>query len=157
MVLTTSPARVRCEMAEHIVCLTFDFDTVSGWIANGFVTPTPISRGEFGLVGAERILDLLRDHGIRSTWFIPGVTLETYPAACQAVAEGNHEIAHHGWRTLRPRNSHDRRRETLSSAPTRRLPRSPVDRHEAIAPRLGISAPTPSTCCSNRVLCTTAR
>ena len=42
----------------HIVCLTFDFDTQSGFIARGMTTPTPLSRGEFGLVGARRILAL---------------------------------------------------------------------------------------------------
>ena len=32
------------------------FDTESGFIARGWDSPTPLSRGEFGLVGAERIL-----------------------------------------------------------------------------------------------------
>ena len=31
-------------MARHIACLTFDFDAVSGVIAQGIHTPTPISR-----------------------------------------------------------------------------------------------------------------
>ena len=43
-------------MARHLVCLTFDFDAISNWIHRGAVTPTQISRGEFGLVGAARIL-----------------------------------------------------------------------------------------------------
>ena len=33
-------------MPRHIVCLTFDFDTQSGFIARGMTTPTPLSRGE---------------------------------------------------------------------------------------------------------------
>ena len=104
-------------MANYTVCLTFDFDTVSGWIANGFTTPTPISRGEFGLVGAKRLLDLLADHGIRSTWFIPGVTLETYPQACRAVADAGHEIAHHGWAHVAPsKQSRSEEREALVRA-----------------------------------------
>ena len=45
-------------MAKHMVCLTFDFDVMSGYIARGMTTPTPISRGEFGIVGASRILPL---------------------------------------------------------------------------------------------------
>ncbi len=97
-------------MSRHIVCLSFDFDTVSGWIATGQVTPTPISRGEFGIVGARRILELLGGHGIASTWFIPGQTLETYPDACQAVLDRGHEIAHHGWRHVAPA-SHSRAEE----------------------------------------------
>ena len=35
-------------MAKHIVCLTFDFDAMSGFISRGMTTPSPISRGEFG-------------------------------------------------------------------------------------------------------------
>jgi len=49
-------------MAKHMVCLTFDFDVMSGYIARGMTTPTPISRGEFGIVGARRILPLLQAH-----------------------------------------------------------------------------------------------
>jgi peptidoglycan/xylan/chitin deacetylase (PgdA/CDA1 family) len=86
----------------HIVCLTFDFDTQSGFIARGMTTPTPLSRGEFGLVGARRILDLLGQNGIRATWFVPGFTIESHPKACEAVVEGGHEIAHHSWAHVPP-------------------------------------------------------
>ena len=89
-------------MGRHIVCLTFDFDATSGWTSRGMTTPTPISRGEFGAVGAERLLGLLEKQGIRSTWFIPGLTIETYPAACASVVDHSHEIAHHGWTHLSP-------------------------------------------------------
>ena len=89
-------------MPRSIVCLTFDFDAISGWIARGMTSPGPISRGEFGPhVGAPRILDLLRRHDVTSTWYIPGHTLETYHDACRAVADAGHEIGHHGW-THRP-------------------------------------------------------
>ncbi|HUA55588.1 MAG TPA: polysaccharide deacetylase [Candidatus Sulfotelmatobacter sp.] len=84
-------------MPRHLVCLTFDFDAMSGFIARGMTTPTPISRGEFGVVASARILDLMRRHGISTTWFIPGHTLETYPAACEAVIAAGHEVGHHGW------------------------------------------------------------
>jgi len=89
-------------MGRAIVCLTFDFDAVSGWIARGMTTPGPISRGEFGpQVAVPRILDLLERHAVPSSWYIPGHTLETYPEACSRVAEAGHEIGHHGW-THRP-------------------------------------------------------
>jgi peptidoglycan-N-acetylglucosamine deacetylase len=84
-------------MGRHIVCLTFDFDAMSGFIARGQTTPTFISRGEFGVVGARRVLELLAAHGVRSTWFVPGFTLETYPALCEAIVAAGHEIGHHGW------------------------------------------------------------
>jgi len=86
----------------HLVCLTFDFDAISGFIARGQTSPSWISRGEFGpRAGAPRLLALLKKYGIRSTWFVPGHTIESYPRACEAVLAAGHEIAHHGW-THRP-------------------------------------------------------
>jgi peptidoglycan/xylan/chitin deacetylase (PgdA/CDA1 family) len=84
-------------MAKHIVCLTFDHDNTSGAIAAGMITPTVLSRGDFGIVATARILELLRRHGIESTWFIPGHTIESYPACAAAVAAAGHEVGHHGW------------------------------------------------------------
>jgi peptidoglycan/xylan/chitin deacetylase (PgdA/CDA1 family) len=86
----------------HIVCLSFDFDTMSGFIARGLTTPTPLSRGEFGARAAPRILALLRSRGIASTWFTPGFTIETYPRECEAVVKAGHEIGHHGWSHVPP-------------------------------------------------------
>jgi peptidoglycan/xylan/chitin deacetylase (PgdA/CDA1 family) len=95
----------------HIVCLTFDFDAISGFIARGQTSPSWISRGEFGpRAGAPRLLALLKDHGIKSTWFIPGHTIETFPQACEKVMAAGHEIAHHGW-THRPPASLTREQE----------------------------------------------
>jgi peptidoglycan/xylan/chitin deacetylase (PgdA/CDA1 family) len=89
-------------LPRHIVCLSYDFDTQSGFIARGMTTPTPLSRGEFGLIGARRILALLKAHGIRSTWFIPGFTIESHPPACEAVVAQGHEVAHHSWAHVPP-------------------------------------------------------
>ena len=90
------------KVPRHIVCLTFDFDTQSGFIARGMTTPTPLSRGEFGLVGARRILALLKSSGIRATWFVPGFTIESHPGACEAVVQDGHEVAHHSWAHVPP-------------------------------------------------------
>ena len=84
-------------MAQHFVCLTFDHDNTSPGIAREQTTPTAISRGDFGVVGAERLVRLMAKHRIRTTWFIPGHTIESYPASSRAVFEAGHEIAHHGW------------------------------------------------------------
>src|SRR3979490_1973193 len=86
----------------HIVCLTFDFDTMSGFIARGLTTPTPLSRGEFGARASTRILDFLQSRGIRSTWFTPGFTIESYARECEAVVKAGHEIAHHSWAHVPP-------------------------------------------------------
>jgi peptidoglycan-N-acetylglucosamine deacetylase len=97
-------------MTRHIVCLTFDFDAVSGWIARGLTSPTPMSRGEFGPVAVPRILSLLAKYAVRSTWFIPGHTIESFPKESETVVAAGHEIAHHGW-THRPPASVNREEE----------------------------------------------
>jgi peptidoglycan-N-acetylglucosamine deacetylase len=89
-------------MAKHIVCLTFDFDAISGFISRGQTTPGWISRGEFGpRVAAPRLLALFQKYGIGTSWYVPGHTVETFPDAVKRVADAGHEIAHHGW-THRP-------------------------------------------------------
>ncbi|MBX6424313.1 MAG: polysaccharide deacetylase [Variibacter sp.] len=89
-------------MPRHIVCLTFDFDTQSGLIARGMTSPTALSRGEFGLVGARRILSLLKSYDIRATWFVAGFTIDSYPRLCEEVVRAGHEIAHHSWAHIPP-------------------------------------------------------
>ncbi len=91
-------------MPRHIVCLTFDFDTQSGFLARGMTTPTPLSRGEFGAMASGRILGFLKERGIRATWFVPGFTIESWPRECAAVVEAGHEVAHHSWAHVPPAN-----------------------------------------------------
>jgi peptidoglycan-N-acetylglucosamine deacetylase len=95
---------MRNRLPRHIVCLTFDFDTQSGFIARGMTTPTPLSRGEFGALASKRILGLLKSVGIRATWFIPGFTIESWPKECAAVVADGHEVAHHSWAHIPPAN-----------------------------------------------------
>jgi peptidoglycan/xylan/chitin deacetylase (PgdA/CDA1 family) len=90
------------EVPRHIVCLTFDFDTQSGFIARDMVTPTPLSRGEFGAVASRRILALLKEREIKATWFIPGFTIESWPRECEVVVADGHEVAHHSWAHIPP-------------------------------------------------------
>src|SRR5262245_24692835 len=92
----------RAGVPRHIVCLTFDFDTQSGFIARGMTTPTPLSRGEFGLVGAQRVLALLKAFGLRATWFIPGFTIDSHLRLCETVVADGHEVAHHSWAHMPP-------------------------------------------------------
>jgi len=91
-------------MPRHIVCLTFDFDTQSGFIARGMTTPTPLSRGEFGATASGRILQFLKKRNIKATWFVPGFTIESWPRESAAVVEGGHEIGHHSWAHIPPAN-----------------------------------------------------
>lgn len=80
------------------ICLSFDFDAVSLWIGPyGATSPSMISRGEFGVVGVERILRLLEKTSLPATFFVPGHTADTYPESVRAIAAASHEIGHHGY------------------------------------------------------------
>lgn len=48
-------------------------------------------------VGVPRILGILERHGVHATFFVPGFTADRYPEIVRAIAEGGHEIAHHGY------------------------------------------------------------
>jgi peptidoglycan/xylan/chitin deacetylase (PgdA/CDA1 family) len=76
-----------------------DFDAQSLWLG-GFNRPSPsfMSRGEFGAaVGTPRLLELFKRHGIKTTFFTPAHTLDTFPEINRKVFEAGHEIAHHGY------------------------------------------------------------
>jgi peptidoglycan/xylan/chitin deacetylase (PgdA/CDA1 family) len=81
------------------VCLTFDFDALSVWLA-GYdpVTPAMLSRGEYGArVGVPRILKLLEVHDVPATFFVPGHSAESFPAIVDEILDAGHEVAHHGY------------------------------------------------------------
>jgi peptidoglycan/xylan/chitin deacetylase (PgdA/CDA1 family) len=61
--------------------------------------PPTISRAVFfaGEVGSPRLLKLFARLGIKTAWFIPGHSVETFPAEMKAVAEAGHEIGIHGY------------------------------------------------------------
>jgi peptidoglycan/xylan/chitin deacetylase (PgdA/CDA1 family) len=80
------------------VCLSFDFDAIAIWLIRGETTPTPISRGEFGArQGVPRLLDLLAEHNIPATFFVPGHTCDTFPELVGRIARSGHEVANHGY------------------------------------------------------------
>jgi peptidoglycan/xylan/chitin deacetylase (PgdA/CDA1 family) len=84
--------------AKATICLTFDFDAISVWIGpRGAASPSAISRGEYAVLGVTRILTVLAERGISATFFIPGHTVETYPASIEAILAAGHEIGHHGY------------------------------------------------------------
>jgi peptidoglycan/xylan/chitin deacetylase (PgdA/CDA1 family) len=91
-------------MRQHHACISFDFDAMSGLVARGLTTPTPVSRGEFGAVAIPRILQLLKRYEITASFFIPGVVIGTYPKECEMILAAGHEIGHHGWTHVPPAN-----------------------------------------------------
>jgi peptidoglycan/xylan/chitin deacetylase (PgdA/CDA1 family) len=82
-------------------CLTFDVDAESPVLAAGRRHAENLglmSHQAFGpRVGLPRILDLLDDYGIRSTFFVPGLTAERYPGAVEAILARGHEVGHHSY------------------------------------------------------------
>ncbi|HEY0233673.1 MAG TPA: polysaccharide deacetylase [Afipia sp.] len=98
-------------MSRHIACLTFDADAWSGLTARGLTSPTSISRGEFSVVAIPRILKLLKKYDIRSTFFIPGIVIATYPDLARAIHAEGHEIGNHGWTHIPPANLEPQKEE----------------------------------------------
>lgn len=88
-------------MAKEIfVSIGVDVDAVAGWLGSygGEDSPDDISRGLFaGEVGSPRLLKLFERYGLKTTWFIPGHSVETFPEQMQAVAAAGHEIGIHGY------------------------------------------------------------
>ena len=84
-------------MPRHVVCLTFDHDHLSGFIARGLTSPTAMSRGEYDIVVIPRLVALLEKYGIKATFFTPGHTIDSSPEAVTPYVEAGHELAHHGW------------------------------------------------------------
>jgi peptidoglycan/xylan/chitin deacetylase (PgdA/CDA1 family) len=89
------------KMAKEILCgFGVDVDAVAGWLGSygGEDSPDDISRGLFaGEVGAPRLLKLFEQMQIKTTWFIPGHSIETFPEQMQAVVAAGHEIGVHGY------------------------------------------------------------
>jgi peptidoglycan/xylan/chitin deacetylase (PgdA/CDA1 family) len=88
-------------MAKEILCAYgIDVDAVGGWLGSyaGEDSPNDISRGLFaGEVGAPRLLKLFDKYGIRTTWFIPGHSIETFPEQMKMVVNAGHEVGVHGY------------------------------------------------------------
>ncbi len=88
-------------MAKEILCaFGVDVDAVAGWLGSygGEDSPDDISRGLFaGEVGMPRLVNLFKRLGIKTTWFIPGHSIETFPEQTAMVVEAGHEIGIHGY------------------------------------------------------------
>ncbi len=88
-------------MAKEIYCsFGIDIDAVAGWLGSygGEDSPLDISRGMFsGEVGTPRLVELFRRFGIKTTWFIPGHSMETFPKQVEEIVAEGHEIGIHGY------------------------------------------------------------
>lgn len=89
------------EGARCAVMLTFDFDSETNWLScdiSNLKRPGTLSQGIYGAnVGVPRILNLLREEGLRATFFVPGWVAEHRTARVEAMVRDGHEIGHHGY------------------------------------------------------------
>jgi peptidoglycan/xylan/chitin deacetylase (PgdA/CDA1 family) len=85
------------------VCLTFDFDALSVWLAYDEPTTSMLWRGEYGArVGVPRLLAFLEREELPATFFVPGHTVESYPSEADAILAAGHEVGHHSWAHVAP-------------------------------------------------------
>ena len=86
---------------KEILCaFGVDVDAVAGWLGSygGEDSPDDISRGLFaGEIGSPRLLDLFTKYDMKTTWFIPGHSIETFPEQMKMVVDAGHEVGTHGY------------------------------------------------------------
>ena len=84
-----------------VVMLGFDVDGVSSWLNRdpGFKDhPSLMSMAEYGpSVATPRILDLLDQHSVKASFYVPGYVAETHVDLVKEIANRGQEVAHHGY------------------------------------------------------------
>ena len=84
---------IKCAFGVHV-------DAVAGWLGSygGEDSPSDIQRGMFaGEVGIPRLLNLFARYALKTSWYIPGHSIETFPNECRMVHQAGHEIGAHGY------------------------------------------------------------
>ena len=90
------PNDIKC-----VALLTFDIDgptAAMNMVPNAINMPSLMSMGEYGpKVATPRILDLLDDHDIKASFFIPGYVAEKHEELVKDIVRRGHEVGHHGY------------------------------------------------------------
>jgi peptidoglycan/xylan/chitin deacetylase (PgdA/CDA1 family) len=86
---------------KEIICaFGTDIDSVAGWIGSygGGDSPSDIQRGIFASeVGNIRLLNLFKKFNLKTSFFIPGHSIETFPDQVKRIVDEGHEIGAHGY------------------------------------------------------------
>jgi peptidoglycan/xylan/chitin deacetylase (PgdA/CDA1 family) len=101
---------------EILVAYGIDVDAVAGWLGSygGEDSPDDISRGLFaGEIGTPRLLKLFEKYNLKTTWFIPVHSIETFPEQTRMVVEAGHEIGIHGYSHENPIAMTEEQEETV--------------------------------------------
>ena len=89
-----------------LAVLSFDVDAESPILAQGrryadhAMVMTHQAYGP--QVGVPRLLALLDDFGIKTTFFVPGLTADRYPHTVERIVEAGHEVGHHSYSHISP-------------------------------------------------------
>ncbi|KAF1983070.1 polysaccharide deacetylase family protein-like protein [Aulographum hederae CBS 113979] len=85
------------------ILISVDFDAVSGWLGTGASPENNMadySSGFFAAnVGVRRLLNVFKKAGIadKTTWFIPGHSLESFPEQTKEILDTGCELGLHGY------------------------------------------------------------
>jgi peptidoglycan/xylan/chitin deacetylase (PgdA/CDA1 family) len=84
-----------------VASFTFDLDAEEVWLSDDPANadrPGPLSQGTFGpKVAVPLILDLLEEHAITATFFVPGRVAERHRERVERIVAAGHELAHPGY------------------------------------------------------------
>ena len=84
--------------ARCAVALSFDSDHETIELRFGGKSYGKISQGQYGArQGTPRILNLLRRHGVKASFFMPAVSALIHPDEARQVVKEGHEIGIHSW------------------------------------------------------------
>lgn len=93
------PGGARCAVA-----LSFDSDHETNELREAGESIGRLSQGQYGnRQGVPRILEILKRHDVKASFFVPAVTAMLYPDEQRRLAAEGHEVGIHGW--IHERNS----------------------------------------------------
>jgi len=114
--------------------ISFDFDAETMWLSRdptNIQRPALISHGTYAAkIAIPQILAILREFGIRATFFVPGWTADNHTAVVASILEAGHEIGHHGYLHFWPEPDKPREEEEEIE-----LGLAALERHFRLKPR----------------------